>query len=422
MLIDKLKTLNKPKIDVIKDGRDNTIKEFWKHFVEPCLPKKDVVIGIYHMLLKYINDPDAVFVIRNYNNTEKGKKNYISLRRGFFTQTNEYSYFFTDNFFAAYFYKLALDEYVPDYHEFKEAMISREFPARFGPCDSKYEKVKAAYSIDGKKGKNPGFADSGYKISHIIDSGMDYLINGKSMNESEWCKLYDITRGEYDDYLPRSDKYGSFYSRVIVNAPKQAIDVLKAHFLRLACPLNYILTPKSGKNRCHTFAPDIKVKNNDVGEMLELQQYAQEQFRKRYGSEYDDYLSKLMLSTQTKIANPGDKYIGISYGMNVKKVGSSSKPAKSKKKSKRRIVFELFNEYIKRYNINSFAEIDSEFPQMTSLVSNIKDSSRFFNDIIKLENGDLIRISNQIADTVSFNKNRKYSNIVKKMESKGITI
>ena len=332
-LSDKLLTLNQPALPQIKTGSNDTIAEFWDDFVAPLLPPKQAVIDMYNLLLRYVDDPEAVFVIRNYANTVGDKKNYISLRRGFFTKGGSYNYFFTDNFFAAYFYKMAFDGYVPNYNDFKEAMISREFPARFGPFDSKFERPKAAYSIDGKKGKNPGFTDAGYKISHIIDNGEGYLINGQVMSITQWCNKYGFDRGDYQDYVPHTDSYGSFYARDKI-APEQARDILKAQFLRLACPLNHVLTPKIGRNRCHILGQGVIARQNDIGEMTEFQLYAMEQMEILYGSVYNDYLSRLMLATPKNkpMNNPGATYIGIRYG---NKIGASTNTGKARNPQKK---------------------------------------------------------------------------------------
>ncbi len=335
-LVDKLKSISTPAIPTINNGKDDTVADFWKNFIAPLLPDKNTVIGIYNMLLRYLDDPDAVFVVRNYSQPEGGKKNYITLRRGFYTETDDYKYFFTDNFFAAYFCKLAIDGFVPVYDEFKEAMVSRSFPARFGPFDKNYERPKAAYSIDGSNGKDPGFGKAGYKISHVIDSGMGYFINGKSMRITQWSNLYGFSRGDYNDYQLKNDKYGNYYVRTGVPSVPAAKEVLKAQFLRLACPLNYILTPKAGVKRCHSFAPGVCVAKNDVGEMPELRQYAVEQLKKIYGPIYDDYLDRLMLAPQPKISNPGDTYIGISYGLGVGNGSTSLSQVKTIPTAKRK--------------------------------------------------------------------------------------
>lgn len=441
----KLLTLNVPALPKIKTGNDDTIAEFWNDFVVPLLPPKQAVIDMYRLLLRYVEDEDPriTYAIRNFANTQGGKKNYITLRRGFLTLSDSYRYFFTDNFFAAYFYKMALDGYVPNYNEFKEAMLSREFPARFGPFDKKYEWKKAAYSIDGKKGKNPGFADAGYKLSHIIDSGKGYLINGKTMSVTDWCEEYGFDRGDYDKYALRKDSYGSFYARIDPNAPGEARDVLKAQFLRLACPLNHVLTPKVGKNRCHVLGQGVHAKLNDIGEMEEFQLYAMAQMKAMYGNVYDDYLSQLMLASPqgNAASNLGSTYIGIRYGY---KIGASASKKQSSAQNKssqrssnpnrghmiqykgqslsgREYVLVAIKDYIATYNVASLSDLLARFPSIAKHASNIdvKRDDRFHPDVITLPSGEKIRITNQVGFSRNLGR-RNLSYIIKTLEDLGI--
>ena len=71
-------------------------------------------------------------------------------------------------------------------------------------------------------------------------------------------------------------------------------------------------------------------------------------------------------------------------------------------------------------NVQSFSELNREFPKMTSLVTEIRDSTRFFKEELKLVNGDWIRISNQIGDTPDFPKYRNYTVLINKLAEKGV--
>ena len=267
------------------------------------------------------------------------------MRRGFYTEitngtTNRAtncSYFFTDNFFAAYFCKFAIDGYVPSYDEFKCAMISRKFPATC-KC-TKDEKEKAAYSLDGK---NPGFGKAGYKISHIIDVGKEYFIKGKTKSINDWCKDYKFTRGDSGDYKKAVN--GNYYVRKMSSSQlnmsqyplNKAKEVLKAHFLRFVCPFNYVLTPKREKPKCQEFPKGVHIKGNDIGEMPEFLQYAKDQLRKYYGPDYDDFLKRVMIDpnlASSKIPNstkqPGNTIINISYGLGISNTGSEPQGGKT---------------------------------------------------------------------------------------------
>lgn len=308
-LKDKLLSLDQPKIGT---GYSETIEDFWESFIKPLLPDKSVCIRWFKLLLKYCDDEEAVFAIRNYSTPIGGKKNYESLRRGFFTVTNAgFNFFYTDNYFAAYFLKMALDKYVPDYDDFKKLMVTKEFPARFGPYDSKFEKPKAAYSIDGSKGKNPGFTKAGYKISHVIDSGKNYDVSGNIINIEDWCRLY-FPRGEYADWF-FNHEHNCFIRNLSVT--KESRKILKAHFLRLACPMNYILTPKAGQNRCHALG--VNIKGNDIGECDELQAFAKRELIEHYGDDYKYYLSQLMLPDIPSADDSGKTIVKCRYGANI---------------------------------------------------------------------------------------------------------
>ena len=101
-LIDKLRDISNPKMPSWKDGSAVTIKEFWDSFVEPRLPDKDIVIKWYQIIFEYINDPNAIFVFRKFEDRKGGLA--TTLRRGFFNITDKViCYFYTDKYHSHYF-------------------------------------------------------------------------------------------------------------------------------------------------------------------------------------------------------------------------------------------------------------------------------------------------------------------------------
>lgn len=306
------------RVSQIQSGRDKTIDAFWTSFIEPALPEKDVVVKWFELLNDYVNQDDAVFALRCYGNWESYQaKDDYTLRRGFYNLTDkDYSFFYTDNFFAAYFAKMAVDNFVPTLSEFKTLMQSREFPARFGRSTA-VERTKAAYSIDGRKGKNPGFTSNGYKIAHVVDSGKGIYSKGLETTIGQVCDRY-CGRGDYNDWTLRSDGYGDFYARDL-KMDSDAREFFVAHFLRFVCPMNYLFTPKKD---CHVLG--VKVYMDDIAECEELQQYAMQQFHLRYGKVYEDFLNRIMLppdldlKSLPSIAALGTNTIDISYGYRIK--------------------------------------------------------------------------------------------------------
>ena len=198
---------------------------------------------------------------------------------------------------------MAIDNYVPDYKEFKTCMINRTFPARFGRS-TKEERKKAAFSIDGKIGKDPGFGKAGYKIAHIINSGTGFILGKDKLTIKEICDRY-YPRGKYIDWkLTGKDKH---YERKI-NVNIESKKLLTAHFMRFVCPMNYIFTPKKSKQRIKG-----KVYNNDIAESPLLQKYGIKMMAKRYGKIYKEYL-KILLCNIDNIDISGDCFKGIKYG------------------------------------------------------------------------------------------------------------
>ena len=202
MLQEKLDNISvTSKLTVLKNGKSVDLDEFWTCFIEPLLPPKKAVEGWHKILMKYINEKDAIFSIRKFGSYPDNKtKDRKALRRGFFNLTNlGINTFFVDNFFTSYFFSMAYDGYVPDYNEFKEMMLSRNFPC--GYIVTKTEAERAAF----RKGKDPRIQYKGYKIAHIHDAGRDFNIsNIKTVGA--FCKLFFSLR-EYDDWkFVRKDK------------------------------------------------------------------------------------------------------------------------------------------------------------------------------------------------------------------------
>lgn len=320
---DSFKSINKNKITPLNDDRAHSVKELWDKVVKPLLLPKAYVEIWFEEAKKYINDPSAVFFIRTGNTRPNGDA--YKLRRGFYTkyQNSDIGFVYNDNDIATYMYKLAYDgTWTPSAIELRDALINRAIPIKFTPS-CKEEKARSAFVLTGKA---PEIGKSGYKVSHIVDAGMDYDFGGFVLGMAAITSKY-FQFGDYSDWVKCADGY---YLRVFSGSvDPDALKFLKAHFLRLTCPLNYILTPKKDLQ-----INNIKIPKNDVGELKELQAYAMEQFKAIYGRVYDEYLSMLMLPTQAEINAPGNKVIDVKYGFHVKGVASTT-PTSMKVTSKK---------------------------------------------------------------------------------------
>lgn len=102
-LATKLNTINKPTIAPLSMGYSATISDFYNDFITPHMYKLDTVLAIHRAPIEYVKKPNAVFAIRSYFSAPKHEL-YHTLRRGWLTRTTSgYSFFYTDNFYAAYY-------------------------------------------------------------------------------------------------------------------------------------------------------------------------------------------------------------------------------------------------------------------------------------------------------------------------------
>ena len=145
-LKEKINNINIPQINKLNTGKANTLEAFWSDVIQPNLISYNTIAKWCDLLFRYIEDTNVIYAIRTFNN--RGENQDKDLRRGFYTNTNQnYGFFYTDNYFSAFFCKMALDNYVPTYTEFKNMFISRTFPARFGQS-CKAERDKASFIIN----------------------------------------------------------------------------------------------------------------------------------------------------------------------------------------------------------------------------------------------------------------------------------
>lgn len=303
------------------------IRDLWTDFIEPRLPNPDVVKAWSKLLIDYTEEDDAVFAIRAFFGRSKKfieSKKDDELRRGFLTVPNNasYTYFFTDNSFAAYFHKMALDGYVPSLDEFKNMMMKRLFPAHFG-LHCGIEKVKAAYDIGATP--VPPIGEYGYKIAHVSDACGHYCMNNNDDLSFADLSPRHFPRGKYSDW-----KYNStlgYYVRNIDVLPETR-KILTAHFLRFVNPFNHFLAPKAKNTNTSkkTGISTTKIYNKyynyikqaekyDIGEFKPLLDYVNERFEKDvYKDEYIEYKKLLLLPDDFFGTVSGDEEINIEYG------------------------------------------------------------------------------------------------------------
>ena len=79
--LDNINEFNVPKLP---HGKANSIKELYESLIENNLPKKETIENWHRLLLKYIQQEDAIFFIRRYASAPN--KDWNLIRRGFLTE------------------------------------------------------------------------------------------------------------------------------------------------------------------------------------------------------------------------------------------------------------------------------------------------------------------------------------------------
>ena len=278
----------------------NSVPEFYDKCVRANLPDVEVVKGWHELLKKYIEDEDAIFFVRRYA-SGKDKAGNWDIRRGFLTVYDNVKYVFVDNFFAQYFYAMAINGFVPEYNDFKRFVLDREIP--YGYSVVSRELGHQAF----KKGPVYPLNRNGWKLSHVFSAnGKDYNYDYKSIVSTLFPK------GEYSDYI--SQKGSTYpYRRIEQHVSDEDKKRIKAHFLRVVHPLNHFLTPM------------VKYQHStagiqDIGECSEMIDYMKFKLAKRYGSVFTEYMELIMAPGVISSFSP----IGLEYGMGLGKVGTIS--------------------------------------------------------------------------------------------------
>ena len=129
-LEEKILTIDYPSIASIKGvgllptGAADTIENFFQEFIEPRLPDVNIVKRWHRLLMEYTEEKnwaDLSCCIRFGNSggkkkSSEGEVGYYKLRRGWLTKntSDNFEYFFADNAFPAFVYKMALDKFCPE--------------------------------------------------------------------------------------------------------------------------------------------------------------------------------------------------------------------------------------------------------------------------------------------------------------------
>ena len=320
-LQEKLDTIKLPllkdSIGLLNVGDADTISKFFDTFIKDRLPKVDVVIKWHQLLMEYIKDDTNIGCAIRYGNCGSktlslcNESGYLKLRRGWLTinTTDNFSYFYADNYLSSFIYKMALDGFVPTLQEFKDLFNNHKFPYGFNfHHDNTYE----AEYVTIPTAKEPGFLEN-YKLSHIFNSGRNYLVE-----QTNYDKIKDLSEKFFD--IGNRNQWNNSEKIRRIPISKIEKEVIIAHFLRFVHPINYMLTPAKKKHSSVC---------SDIGEYPILINYMKQYLEKTYGKIYTEFLDKIMWDDKD-VSSPvdGKEIINISYGIaNPKKANSNRKPS-----------------------------------------------------------------------------------------------
>ena len=333
-----------------------TIGGFYADFIKPRLPKPEVIREWNDMLIKYSKMPGAVFPIRGgYSHNEDKSKE--KLRRGWLVRVNGgvFSYTFTDNYFPAYIYKMALDGFCPTPETFFEFMTKfveekdiswlttlndelrgkgkdekhiknifdinegkeRRFlkmPISYGRISST-ELEKNVY-INTAPAPTCPLGDCGYKHAHVFGVRGEYKID--SDTTKQWEEINDkVALGNDSDYTWKDDINNYAWDRT-VDSEKETEELRKivvAHFLRLCDPLNHFLSPKQG---CNKFTEENGDYSLDIGEYKNLLLYIMFLREQEFAKDdvYKNFRKTALVPESSKSADCSADIIRIVYHEN----------------------------------------------------------------------------------------------------------
>lgn len=363
-------------INPLPSGNAATIKDFFDTFVAARFPHPDVVRAWHKALMEYTDDANLSALsccVRFGNNGGKKEsmwheKGYYKLRRGWTTKNvgDDFEYFFADNAFPAFIYRLALDGVAPSgADELRALFKNHEFPYCFGFFVDK--SVNEYKGVTVATGKNPGFLGN-YKLSHVFDAGEFFNIHGRKMGDAELSDRY-YPIGHSDDFLKQPDRIRR------MDISDEAKRVIRAKFLRFAHPFNYFLTPTKKRHVCGQ-----KVYKKDIGEDPRMIRYIIQQYlEKTYPTEYKEFLSRIMWYEEpAAVAVDGSERIDITYGLDVNAKGVSIPAPVSPKNSgkndysqfvldgnkygKGRLALAVVQKYVAANHPADFAALQQVFP------------------------------------------------------------
>lgn len=296
-LVEKLNSICEKDVKPIEDGEANSIEEFWDKFIYPRLPQQNYVEAWHDLLMKYIEESDAVFPIRQSKNINN-KKN---LTRGLLVEASEgYSYFACDNEHVKYYVRMCHDGYIPTVQELKEAYKSRQFPLTLPRYRTPDIEDIQAFRMTMSHGCD------GYYLAHVIDVNKTPYMPSlyEPIKSIDVMNKYELREHIKSKWLKKTDEYGTYFCRDLPRN-KDVHDFLVAMFLRYVHPFNYFWVPGDKHTICWIDG-EITASTTRVGERPRLTKFVREKFADMYGKRYEEFYEKVMAPYSINLADDGN--------------------------------------------------------------------------------------------------------------------
>ncbi len=295
------------KFETVQKGTATDIEDFFEKIVKAQFQNKEAILETHRALMKYIELHDAIFFVRLYGSFVKDK--YNLLRRGFVSEfLDKKRIVFCDNTFSMLFTGLKIAGISYDEKQLKDFLKQKSVICSFGQTSlekelSYYERTNAI---------NINLNSKGWYLAHIKPVGKCF----GDLNES----LKDI--------FPNPDRekwdINTKIRFVNDNLDNNALEILKAHFIRLIHPFNSFLLPKKSQ---------VVYEGKNLGEEAELLKYVSDYLQQEFGEAFEEFNKVSMAYDHT--SNKKDKIQNIEWSSSpIKNTTKKAKKSTIKKNEK----------------------------------------------------------------------------------------
>ena len=275
-------------------GSANTVAEFYQKAII-TVQNADSVIKWHNLLVRYMNDPEAIILSRLYES--EGRPGDWHTRRGMLTRMADgFSYACASNHFARIIFTMAYYDFVPEYEDLKKMFTERKFSLSSFRGATSVERDYAAFRI---RQYAPRFYTQGWYLAHIMAVKKDEYLGYPGVDLKSI-----ITLGSENQWQNINGYYVRKLNETLSEDQKK---IAKAQFLRFVDPINYFLVPN--QRNCSA---------NQIGENTEIVNYMRRRYSDQFGGYYADFMEKALVNPnlvpRESCDEIGHLHINVSFG------------------------------------------------------------------------------------------------------------